>query len=96
MLNLLLKEKYAIIYLYLLYFTQQSQEKIYYFFWRGCVNLQIILGGNNMAKVIVFEKNGEVRLATLIDDQNGVFKSMDQRRPVSMEKDFDKHDIERE
>ena len=27
-----------------------------------------------MAKVIVFEKNGEVRLATLIDDQNGVFR----------------------
>ena len=27
-----------------------------------------------MAKVIVFEKNGEVRLATLIDVQNGVFR----------------------
>lgn len=25
-----------------------------------------------MAKVIVFEKNGEVQLATLIDDQKGV------------------------
>lgn len=55
-----------------MYFTQQSLEKIYYFFWRGCVNLQIFLGGICMVKVIVFEKNGEVRLATLIDDQKEV------------------------
>ena len=30
-----------------MYFTQQSQEKIHYFFWMGYVNFQKILGGNN-------------------------------------------------
>ena len=59
-----------------MYFTQRSLEKKYYFFWRGCVNLQKILGGICMdVKVIVFEKGGDVNLATLINPRGLVCRA---------------------